>query len=96
MRSRTPHSTPAYRRSASAARAARTEWARYVEAARALATRLPEERFLELRYEELIGPVVYRRDIERIYLRAWLYAGHQSEIPMKGDYFVYELAGESV
>ncbi|MEJ8569160.1 aromatic ring-hydroxylating oxygenase subunit alpha [Elongatibacter sediminis] len=39
---------------------------------------------------------IYRRDIERIYLRSWLYAGHQSEIPGKGDYFVYELAGESV
>lgn len=39
---------------------------------------------------------VYRRDIERIYLRAWLYAGHQSEIPQRGDFFVYELAGESV
>jgi hypothetical protein len=40
---------------ASAARAARTEWARYVEAARELGTRLPEERFLELRYEELVA-----------------------------------------
>lgn len=39
---------------------------------------------------------IYRRDIERIYMRVWLYAGHQSEIPMKGDYFLYELAGESV
>lgn len=38
----------------SAARAARTEWARYVEAARALGARLPPERFLELRYEELV------------------------------------------
>ncbi len=38
---------------------------------------------------------IYRRDIERIYMRAWLYAGHQSEIPLRGDYFVYELAGES-
>lgn len=39
----------------SAARAARTEWARYVEAARALQARLPEERFLELRYEQLVA-----------------------------------------
>jgi Rieske 2Fe-2S family protein len=41
-------------------------------------------------------PDIYRRDLERIYLRAWLYAGHQSEIPNRGDYFVYQLAGESV
>ena len=39
----------------SAARAARTEWARYVRAARALQRRLPGERFLELRYEELVA-----------------------------------------
>ncbi len=38
----------------SAARAARTEWARYVTAARALGTRLSSERFLELRYEDLV------------------------------------------
>jgi hypothetical protein len=39
----------------SAARAARTEWARYVQAARALQARLPEQRFLELRYEQLVA-----------------------------------------
>jgi hypothetical protein len=39
----------------SAARAARTEWARYVTTARELGTRLPEERFLEVRYEELVA-----------------------------------------
>ena len=38
----------------SAARAARTEWARYVDAARELGARLPPQRFLELRYEELV------------------------------------------
>jgi len=38
----------------SAARAARTEWARYVDAARALGARLPAERYLELRYEDLV------------------------------------------
>jgi hypothetical protein len=39
----------------SAARAARTEWARYVTAARELGRRLPGERFLELRYEALVS-----------------------------------------
>ena len=39
----------------SAARAARSEWARYVTAARDLGTRLPADRFLELRYEELVA-----------------------------------------
>lgn len=39
----------------SAARAARTEWARYVTAARELERRLPAGRFLQLRYEELVA-----------------------------------------
>ena len=39
----------------SAARAARTEWARHVRAALALSERLPAERFHELRYERLVA-----------------------------------------
>lgn len=39
----------------SAARAARTEWARHVTAARELGRRLPDDRFLQLRYEELVA-----------------------------------------
>lgn len=39
----------------SAARAARTEWARYVSAAQTLGKRLPADRFLELRYEALVS-----------------------------------------
>jgi hypothetical protein len=39
----------------SAARAARTEWARYVKAARGFGQHLPEERFFELRYEDLVA-----------------------------------------
>jgi hypothetical protein len=39
----------------SAARAARSEWARHVEAARALSRRVSRDRFLELRYERLVA-----------------------------------------
>jgi len=39
---------------------------------------------------------IYERDINRIYLKSWLYAGHESEIPEVGDWFLFELAGESV
>jgi hypothetical protein len=38
----------------SAARAARNEWARHVEAARALGRRLDSSRYLEIRYERLV------------------------------------------
>ena len=41
-------------------------------------------------------PEIYERDIQQIFLKGWLYVGHQSEIPNIGDYFLFELAGESV
>jgi Rieske 2Fe-2S family protein len=41
-------------------------------------------------------PDIYERDIEQIFLRSWLYAGHKSEISRVGDWFLFELAGESV
>ena len=39
---------------------------------------------------------IYQRDIEEIYLKSWIYAGHLSEIPKTGDWFLFEMAGESV
>ena len=41
-------------------------------------------------------PDIYRRDIEQIFLKSWLYAGHQSEIPKVGDWFLVEFDEESV
>jgi len=41
-------------------------------------------------------PDIYQRDIYRIFLNSWLYAGHHSEIPKTGDWFLFELADESV
>ncbi len=41
-------------------------------------------------------PEIYRREIDQILLRSWLYAGHVSEIPEKGDYLLLEFADESV
>ena len=56
----------------SAARAARTEWARYVNAARALGDRLPAERFLELRYEDLVAdPEVQGRRVFGFLAEPW-------------------------
>ena len=39
---------------------------------------------------------VYETEIRRIFLRSWLYVGHQSQIPERGDYLLFEIAGESV
>jgi hypothetical protein len=48
----------------SAARAARSEWRRYVTAARTLGARTPAERYHEMRYERLVGaPEAVVRDL---------------------------------
>jgi len=39
---------------------------------------------------------IYELEIEKIYMDSWLFIGHDSEIPNKGDYFVYNLLSESV
>ncbi len=39
---------------------------------------------------------IYQREVEEIYLKSWIYAGHLSEIPETGDWFLFEMAGESV
>jgi Rieske 2Fe-2S family protein len=39
---------------------------------------------------------IFRVERERIFRDRWLYAGHVSEIPRPGDYFLFELDHESV
>src|ERR1700733_4538774 len=46
--------------------------------------------------EFYVSPQVFERDIERVYLRHWLFVGIAARIPKAGDYFLYEIAGESV
>jgi phenylpropionate dioxygenase-like ring-hydroxylating dioxygenase large terminal subunit len=41
-------------------------------------------------------PEIYEIEVEHILLKSWLYVGHQSLIPERGDYFLFEIAGESV
>ena len=41
-------------------------------------------------------PEVYETEVRRIFMRSWLYVGHQSQVPGRGDYFLFEIAGESV
>ena len=41
-------------------------------------------------------PAVYEAEVRRIFLGSWLCIGHQSQIPSRGDYFLFEIAGESV
>ena len=41
-------------------------------------------------------PEIYALEVEHILLKSWLYVGHQSLIPERGDYFLSEIAGESI
>jgi phenylpropionate dioxygenase-like ring-hydroxylating dioxygenase large terminal subunit len=41
-------------------------------------------------------PEIFRRDLERMLLRHWLCAGHVSSLPNPGDFFLFEIADESV
>ncbi len=59
-----------------------------------LAAQQPDNRALDPAF--YTSEAVYRQDIERIFMRCWLYAGHISEIPRVGDWFLYELDRESV
>jgi phenylpropionate dioxygenase-like ring-hydroxylating dioxygenase large terminal subunit len=40
-------------------------------------------------------PAVFRRDVDRVLMRHWLCAGHQSSIPKVGDFLLVEIASES-
>jgi len=64
------------------------------QALAALIDRQPERTALDQAF--YTDQDVYQRDIEAVYLESWLYAGHLSEIPGTGDWFVFEMAGESV
>ena len=41
-------------------------------------------------------PEIFERDLERIYRRRWLFAGHISRIPNAGDFFIFNVGGESI
>src|SRR5262245_8023438 len=42
------------------------------------------------------GDAIYQQEMRRIFLKAWQYVGHVSQVPERGDYFLFEVAGESV
>lgn len=40
--------------------------------------------------------LVYRRELDEILYKSWLYAGHVSQLPNAGDYFLFDLGEDSI
>jgi Rieske 2Fe-2S family protein len=40
--------------------------------------------------------LVYQRELDELIYRSWLYAGHVSQVVAPGDYFLYEIAEDSI
>ncbi len=41
-------------------------------------------------------PLVHRAEMDFIWRQGWLFAGHTCQIPKPGDYFLYEVDGDSI
>jgi phenylpropionate dioxygenase-like ring-hydroxylating dioxygenase large terminal subunit len=50
----------------------------------------------EISREIFVNEDIYEEEKARIFSRAWLYVGHESQIKNRGDYFVSKMGAESV
>ena len=46
--------------------------------------------------EIFVNDDIYAQEQERVFARSWLFVGHESQIPNRGDYFVSRMGEESV
>ena len=46
--------------------------------------------------EIFVNEEIYRQEQEQVFARAWLFIGHESQIPRPGDFFVSSMGEESV
>jgi len=46
--------------------------------------------------EIFVNEEIYQEELDRVFTRAWLFVGHESQIPKPGDFFVSCMGEESV
>src|SRR5437899_11437360 len=46
--------------------------------------------------EIFVSEEIYRQELDRVFARAWLFIGHESQIPKPGDFLVSSMGEESV
>src|ERR1700742_3332308 len=51
---------------------------------------------MTLAREDFVSPEVFADEQERIFARNWMLVGHQREVAKAGDFFVADVAGESL
>jgi len=50
----------------------------------------------EISREIFVDETIYRQEQERIFARAWVYVGHETQTPSAGDFFLSRMGEESV
>src|SRR5690606_7329611 len=56
----------------------------------------PEDEHFAYHRSALTSPAVYRWELSRIFMRTWLYLGHESEVPEPGDFVRRVIANRPV
>src|SRR3954462_14006590 len=67
----------------------------------AMTTTLPIDQMIDterglISREIFVSPEWHRVELEKLFTRAWLFVGHESQIPDPGDFFVSRMGTESV
>ncbi len=46
--------------------------------------------------EIFVNPELHRQELDKLFTRAWLFVGHESQVPLAGDFFQSRMGDESV